>query len=227
MNCLWCDTTIIPEVSWKTIIRLSKPKHLCSSCAGQLTILKGKRCRKCSRLSDEDVCPDCKWWAYHTSQEDPLICNYAVFSYNDTMQEIVSRWKYRGDYCLGKAFQDDYRRAFEQKFSFLPKETVVVPIPLSDERMDERGFNQSRMLADFLPLKTAEILSRRHSEKQSKRTRRQRVSAANPFHMIENINNPVILADDIYTTGTTLRHAAAVLKKYGCPAVYALTLIRG
>ncbi|WP_010532114.1 ComF family protein [Lentibacillus jeotgali] len=227
MNCLWCDTDMIPEMSWKTIFWLPKPKRLCASCADQLTILQGKRCSKCSRLSDDGICPDCRWWKLHATQEDPLICNYSVFAYNDAVKEIVSKWKYRGDYCLGNIFENDYQKAFKENFSFLSTETMTVPIPLSAERMFERGFNQAKMLADFLPLKSEELLLRSHSEKQSKKTRRERITSANPFQMATVISTPVLLVDDIYTTGTTLRHAALALKKHGCPAVYALTLIRG
>ena len=39
-------------------------------------------------------------------------------------------------------------------------------------------------------------------------------------------NTTYILVDDIYTTGTTLRHAAAVLKEAGAGRVEAVTLIR-
>ncbi|MFD1361690.1 ComF family protein [Lentibacillus salinarum] len=227
MHCLWCDTTIMPEISWKTIIWLPKPKRLCASCEDTLMILQGKRCSKCSRVSDSDRCPDCTWLERRTTQEDSLICNYSVFAYNEAIKEMVARWKYRGDYCLAEAFQRDYRQAFDREFSFLPGKTAVVPIPLSGQRMDERGFNQAQRLADFLPLPTLDILTRSHREKQSKKSRRERLEADNPFRMTGSINNPVLLADDIYTTGTTLRRAASVLKKHGCPAVYALTLIRG
>ncbi|GGK02986.1 hypothetical protein GCM10007063_26570 [Lentibacillus kapialis] len=140
---------------------------------------------------------------------------------------MISKWKYRGDYCLGKAFARDYYNAFNHNLSFMASGTIAVPIPLSKERMAERGFNQAKMLADFLPLKSEEKLTRTHHEKQSKKTRRERVTSSNPFHVTAAINAPVLLVDDIYTTGTTLRHAAYVLKKHGCPAVYALTLIRG
>ncbi|HLR62367.1 MAG TPA: ComF family protein [Lentibacillus sp.] len=227
MNCLWCDSDMIPELSWKTLFWLSKPKSLCPSCADRLTIIQGKRCGKCSRLSNEEICSDCRWRKLHAPLEDPLICNYSVFAYNETMQEMVSKWKYRGDYSLGKVFKSDYQNAFKQHFSFLAKETLAVPIPLSDERMTERGFNQAKMLADFLPLKSEDILTRSHSEKQSKKSRRQRITSSNPFHTTYAISTPVLLVDDIYTTGMTLRHAAFVLKKHECPAVYALTLIRG
>lgn len=227
MNCLWCDAAIIPEINWKTVMLLARPTNLCQTCESQLHILKGKRCVKCSRESEEEYCSDCTWWNLSAPSEDPLIWNYSVFAYNEAIKEMISRWKYRGDYCLGNAFKSYYQKAFDRMFSFLPKETAAVPIPLSGERMDERGFNQSKMLAECLPLKTDELLTRIHSEKQSKKTRRQRITAVNPFQMTKTINNPVILADDIYTTGTTLRHAAFILKKHGCPAVYALTLIRG
>ncbi|WP_164668077.1 ComF family protein [Virgibacillus doumboii] len=227
MNCLWCDGEIITEISWDNFFTLSKPKNLCESCENKLIQLKGNRCKKCSRISEEALCSDCKWWETYGEQDDPLVFNYSVFQYNEQMQAMISRWKYRGDYCLGKAFELFYTNAFQQNYSFLAKNAVVVPIPLSDERLKERGFNQALTLADFLPLETCEIITRVHGEKQSKKTRKERIMAINPFKMTETINKPAILADDIYTTGATLRHAASLLKENGCPAVYALTLARG
>ncbi|GAB4072954.1 comF operon protein ComFC [Barrientosiimonas marina] len=227
MHCLWCDAAIIPSVSWETLIFLSEPSELCPSCEETLAFLQGERCSKCSRLSKTDPCPDCREWDKGVNAEDPLVWNHSVFTYNEAMKAMMARWKYRGDYCLGRAFRKYYRQEFGETFSFLPKETSVVPIPLSDERLQERGFNQAEMLASFVPLATRDILTRTHRDKQAKKTRQERLEADNPFNLTERIENPVILADDIYTTGTTLRNAASVLKKQGCPAVYAYTLIRG
>lgn len=227
MNCLWCDSEIIIEINWENFFILSKPKNLCGSCENELLLLQGNRCKKCSRNSEDTFCSDCKRWKSYNEQEDPLTFNYSVFQYNEQMQTMISRWKYRGDYCLGNAFEFFYTNAFKQAFTFLPKSAVVVPIPLSNERMKERGFNQAKLLANFLPLETCESLTRVHDEKQSKKTRKERITTINPFKMAEPINKPVILADDIYTTGATLRHAASLLKELGCPEIYALTLARG
>lgn len=227
MHCLWCDVEIIPEISWANVFILSKPKNLCSACASELSILEGNRCRKCSRLSEESLCQDCKRWDVDGEYDDPLTQNFSVFYYNEQMQDMISRWKYRGDYCLGNSFETYYTKAFKQEFTSLPKDTIAVPIPLSNERIKERGFNQSLQLAGFLPLQTCELLTRVHGEKQSKKTRKERISALNPFKIKKTINKPVILTDDIYTTGSTLRHAASLLKEQGCPTVYALTLVRG
>lgn len=140
---------------------------------------------------------------------------------------MITRWKYRGDYCLGQAFQKQVCNEFKQEFSFLTNNAVAVPIPLSSERLEERGFNQADVLARFLPIANTKALSRIHSEKQSKKNRYERISAVNPFRLEQTVNTPVVLVDDIYTTGTTLRHAASTLTEGGCTEVYAFTLIRG
>ncbi|MBY7144116.1 DEAD/DEAH box helicase family protein [Virgibacillus sp. NKC19-3] len=226
MYCLWCNTQIIPEVSWGNLFLLTKPKWLCQACEGELEILQGKRCRCCSRVDEDELCSDCKWWDRHFSS-DPITFNFSVFSYNLQMQDMIAKWKYRGDYHLGNAFKPIFRRSFHDTFSFLKKDAIAVPIPLSKERLLERGFNQAKMLADFLPVETEEIITRTHTEKQSKKTRRERIGTKNPFVITKSINKPVILVDDIYTTGTTLRHAGVLLQGHGCPKVYAYTLIRG
>ncbi|MGN7175963.1 ComF family protein [Paenibacillus sp. FSL R5-0490] len=105
----------------------------------------------------------------------------------------------------------------------------LVPIPLSPERLYERGFNQSAALileAGFTP---AELLQRIHSEKQSKKSRLERIHHHQVFEPLNiNIENKVILLiDDIYTTGSTLYHAAKVLKTGGAASVLSLTLARG
>ncbi|PAV31012.1 competence protein [Virgibacillus profundi] len=227
MHCLWCNIQIIPEISWKNLFILEAAKQLCAECEEKLELLKGRQCMRCSRISDKALCADCGWWDDQTDEMDTLAFNYSIFTYNKFMEDMIAKWKYRGDYHLGNAFKERFSRSFTGKFSFLKKDVLVVPIPLSDERLSERAFNQAQMLADFLPAENKSILTRIHGEKQSKKTRYERIFTKNPFVLHESINKPVILVDDIYTTGTTLRHAARLLKDKGCPDVYAYTLIRG
>ncbi|MTW86389.1 ComF family protein [Virgibacillus dakarensis] len=227
MQCLWCNQQTIAEMNWSTLLFLSRPASICKACEQKLEKLTGKRCARCSRMCEENVCADCKWWETHSKERDALTSNYSVFAYNEAIQDMVTKWKYRGDYCLGNIFKSHFHQAFKQHFHFLPKHTIAVPIPLSEERLLERGFNQAKMLADFIPLKQAETVARIHGEKQSKKTRKERLNTKNPFIITKKVNKPVLLVDDIYTTGTTLRHAARLLKQNGCPDVYSFTLIRG
>ncbi|WP_231784221.1 ComF family protein [Lentibacillus sp. JNUCC-1] len=147
--------------------------------------------------------------------------------YNDFMKDVITKWKYRGDYELGNMFADVFRDAFEKQYSNLKKDCLIVPVPLSSQRLKERAFNQAEMLARLLPVEPVLAVERLSGEKQSKKSRRERILSKNPFIVTEPINKPVILVDDIYTTGTTLRHIARQLKTNGCPSVYGLTLARG
>lgn len=226
MQCLWCDEQIIQETSWKNLFLPEGKALLCLECKSKMEVLSGSRCLLCSRITKEGVCADCQWWEKQTDK-DPLMFNHSVFAYNVFMQELIAKWKYRGDFCLGNAFKEPFVKSFRSKFAFLEKNAIAVPIPLSKERLTERAFNQAGMLADFLPIETYAILSRKHGEKQSKKKRYERIFTKNPFTINETINNPVILVDDIYTTGTTLRHAASLLIEHGCKEVYAFTLVRG
>jgi len=143
------------------------------------------------------------------------------------MKEIITMWKYRGDYILGHIFQADMKQYFKQHYDTHNEQMIAVPIPLSNDRLYERGFNQAEMLADFLSVRIENVLTRTMNEKQAKKTRLERIMTVNPFNLVKSLNNPVLLVDDIYTTGRTLRHAAQLLKEAGCQEVYALTLCRG
>lgn len=226
MNCLWCDQEIIIEMDWTNVIKLPKPKPLCDPCDHKLKLLKGDRCERCSRITSDKVCSDCNWWMGQ-AHADPLIFNYSVYKYNEQMQAMIAKWKYRGDFILAHAFKQQFIQSFHRKFSGLKEDVIAIPIPLSEKRLYERGFNQAKLLAAFLPIEHQESITRIHSEKQSKMSRSERIATKNPFKMDGEINKSVILVDDIYTTGSTIRHAAALLKGQGCPKVYAFTLIRG
>ncbi|WP_077624758.1 ComF family protein [Sediminibacillus massiliensis] len=228
MYCLWCDTEIILEVSWVNLLYPDPLKPLCKICEKELHFLKGELCRKCGRESRDKICPDCLYWEKDGEWRDLLAFNQSVFAYNERMQEMLAKWKYRGDYvlkeCFACAFKEKYKSAFPKQ---LRKEAWIVPVPLSEQRLHERGFNQAEALASLLEKPVHQLLSRTNGEKQSKKTRRERLGSENPFKLEQAVDRPVILIDDIYTTGVTLRHAARVLKESGCPEVYALTLARG
>src|SRR5690625_3731605 len=123
------------EISWENIFKLEKNSKLCENCFNTLDLIKGNRCKKCSRNYEQDYCYDCIRWG----KKDPLTFNHSIFAYNDQMKEMITKWKYRGDYILGEAFQDIFVNIFKKVFSSIMKEAVLVPIPLSKDRMIDRG----------------------------------------------------------------------------------------
>ncbi|SDK03808.1 ComF family protein [Sediminibacillus albus] len=229
MHCLWCDEEILPVVDWNTFLIPEPAVNLCSPCKAELDKLEGSLCMMCGRRTSFKVCPDCQHWESQPQWRGSLQKNHSVYVYNQRMQDMLAKWKYRGDYKLREAFQPDYYQRFHEVFSkTLRKQSILVPIPLSPARLYERGFNQAEALAELLETPIENALSRQYGEKQSKKSRKERLASKNPFAIKQSVfDKPAILIDDIYTTGTTLRHAARTLKEHRCPQVFAFTLARG
>ena len=231
--CVWCQTKVIPEVAWQTFFFPDKPRSLCQKCEAGLEKIDFIACEICGRPPTNDkqqetptICPDCTKWQQDPSWENILTFNRSAYHYNPLLQEMITKWKYRGDYHVGHAFEEAVIETFKRYFFKTIPDAILVPIPLSTERLHERAFNQAKVLADLLPYQSENVLKRIHGEKQAKKTRQDRLATANPFLLESEITKPVILIDDIYTTGTTLRHAAKILKQHDCPKVYAFTLAR-
>ena len=113
---------------------------------------------------------------------------------------------------------------------------VVVPVPLFWFRENKRGFNQSKLLGQILSKKLGldycDALKRiRYTRSQVKLKGQQRKkNIKDAFAISSNYDlgtmNYVLLIDDVWTTGSTMRECAKVLKKAGATKVWAMTLAR-
>lgn len=114
---------------------------------------------------------------------------------------------------------------------------LVVPVPTTDRRIRERGYNQARLLADVvahaLDLALVEAL-RRGSAPSSQTTlspRQRRENVRGAFRMLEGRGRSVdgrdvLLVDDVLTTGATAGEAARALVAAGATSVHLLTYAR-
>ncbi|AMQ21737.1 ComF family protein [Geobacillus sp. JS12] len=229
MNCLLCHSPYNPIASWRQLLFLEDLDVLCPRCRGSFAVIRGRLCEMCGRPLEEakpSLCADCLRWQDDEQWRRVLVKNRSVYLYNDWMKDVVALWKFRGDYVIVEAFRRPFSQAFRRHFG---RDWHIVPIPLSPERLYERGFNQAEALARLLPSPYFPWLARRHSEKQSKKSRHERLDTDNPFFLSGHppINGKrIVLIDDIYTTGITVRHAALVLLEAGAAEVGALTLVR-
>jgi competence protein ComFC len=229
--CLYCHTSIDEGISWRGLFH-SEPQYLCGECENGLETITGKRCGQCSRSLDKlpeelmrgEVCLDCYRWEEDPKWKGILEKNTSLFEYNVFMKEYLARYKYRGDHILAKTFALQIVNCLKGM-----QYDHITTIPLSQERHYERGFNQSTALLEAAGIESLSILSRVHSEKQSKKSRYQRLQQKQVFTLAEtNLKGQsIILFDDIYTTGTTLRQAAKLLKEAGAQQVSSLTLAKG
>ncbi|KEK25386.1 ComF family protein [Bacillus gaemokensis] len=234
MHCLLCDEYISEIVSWYSFFIQSQKRYICELCERELTYILGEICEDCGRsfdsLSDEYregvICRDCAKW--RGAGKFQLVRNRSVYDYNDWMKEVLARFKFRGDAELVQVFRASFVAAFQKYFANCQ---VVIPVPLSKEREYERGFNQAELLASCLPIQMLQTsLSRNNTEKQSKKRRVERLSIANPFYFQNEesfAGKRILLIDDVYTTGITVRQVGQCLYDSGAQVVSSLTLCRG
>lgn len=232
LQCLICHEMIKPIIGWRAIFSEEKEQRICPDCEGKFEKVDGDKCRMCCRMFqflDErfrrgDLCFDCERWEEDPEWQGYLDANHSIFLYNDFFKEVMANYKFRGDYVLAKVFAETMKE-FIRKL----KPDLLVPIPLSIERLYERGFNQAEALLIEAGVTPANLLTRIHLEKQSKKSRSERIHIPQVFKVSlqeDLTNKKILLIDDIYTTGSTLRHAAKLLKECGAERIQSLTLAR-
>ena len=164
----------------------------------------------------------------------PFVSAHAPFVHTGPLARAIHRFKYEGQSALALPLGRALAAGSGPWLGRLQRRPTLVPIPLHRGRLLRRGYDQAalltRALARATGLPPCSTLLRR-----TRATRRQ--VGLTEAERIENVHGafavngplpggPVVLVDDVFTTGATARAAAAVLREAGARGVYVLTLAR-
>jgi competence protein ComFC len=235
-RCPWCGEDVSNQISWQLLFGIRNKLHCCETCRNQLLPIVGPVCLKCGRSLQQiderfvegKQCTDCVRWGKRGWGE-VLTHNKSFYEYNDFLKKILALYKYRGDVEVGRVFSSLIYHELKKSYSFIDQ---VIPMPASQERMYERGFNQCEVWIEGTKfVQDSPLMRTKNEEKQSKRSREKRINRDEEmFEIVEGANvlgKKLLLLDDIYTTGTTIHYAAFTLKNAGASKVFSLTLSRG
>jgi ComF family protein len=157
--------------------------------------------------------------------------SYASFFYREPIKTMIVSIKFAGRTDRAEAIGRWMARTVRRhKISA----DAVVPVPLHQNRLLERGFNQSEILASALAERlhcpaVEALLSRsidtpRQSEAESADERRRHLKGAFTVNTKNSVfkalhGRSVLLVDDVMTTGSTLSSAASALHRVGIHAI--------
>lgn len=228
-TCLLCAKKFRSEFQVQDIFSfrsLTTNTWICLRCLNSFNKLtKQSTCSDCGRLlapKEINPCQDCQIWKV---QENRFI-NRALYEYNQAFKDYMAKYKFMGDYRLRLVFQTEFSRAIKAE------KKITVAIPVTPTTLETRGFNQvTGWLANVEHYDVLTPLAHSKQVAQSQKNRRDRLNLKQPFQIIDAAipviqGKDVLIIDDVYTTGRTIRHAANIIKDAGARSVTGLTMAR-
>lgn len=168
---------------------------------------------------------------------------YALFDYRDeTIKNMIWSLKYRRNKHVANVFAQMLYDFFVEEFSDLHiysdfDKPVLIPIPMHKKHLQQRGYNQTILLAkelhkiggDSFCVLRADILQKiKNSPSQTKLHKNKRLKNIIGTFCVrkpeEIIGRSVVVLDDVTTTGATLNEARKILRKAGAKRVIGIAV---
>ena len=183
---------------------VSLPHALCPACRTKLNAL---------RLANGQIAPNVA----------------AVWGYCGIARELVLMLKYGGVSECAQALADGMASACPL---VLPADTVVTSVPMTKKHRNARGIDHARLLAEAfaqrrgLACRPLLVRTRETKTQQGLNAQARRKNLQGVFAAAEPLTCPVLLIDDVYTTGSTAETCTAILRQAGAKAVFVLTALK-
>jgi len=207
-------------------------RFFCTACAGSAEFLSSPFCTACgrpflSRATSDHLCHECmkKRPSYDMARAQAI--------YKGVVKEAIHLYKYRPVRSL-KGYLGDFIEEGSQKW--FPDANLAVAVPLHKMRLRQRGFNQSLFLAQRasralgIGLSVDGLARVKNTRPQVDLDRGEReANVRGAFKVVkpeEFKGRNVLLVDDVYTTGATVKECAKVLRSAGADKVCVLTVAR-
>ena len=210
-----------------------REKEVCRKCRNSLPYLKMPYCMKCARpLEEEEVyCDDCKtgkhWY-------DRVLC---LYEHTDMVKKSVYDFKFENKRRNALWYAKEIKEKYSDYICSLEPE-VIIPVPMYKKDKLKRGYNQAAVLAEELSkmlgipmdekylLKTEKTKAQKELDKELRVFNLKKSLEINQSYSERNYKR-IILADDIYTTGSTVDACSEVLKKAGTADITVVCISRG
>lgn len=202
----------------------------CPDCVDKIVFCRdGRMCKKCSRPVPEGqlLCRDCLIHPHY------FTACFSAALYEGELRRCLLRYKFYN--------HPEYHRGYARlilshllSFDALPRFGAVLGVPLSKQRLRQRGYGQAELIARAVakglraPFYKNCVRKNRHTPAQSTLTYQERLKNLSGAFFVEKPelirNQTILLVDDVFTTGATADEIAKILLKAGAKEIYVTTV---
>ncbi len=209
-------------------------KYICADCQKKLMLIQNAVCPYCEAPSNFGLTHGTCRRLYGL---DGL---QSVFYYDKVFQNVLKGIKFRhirgGMNELVNAIPDFFWQRLLQTSAIFFSDAVITPVPLHKKRYRERGFNQADDFARACSIMVQKNYSALVARNRYTQAQSQTASVTDRYINIykafdisfsgKRLPQRVVIVDDVWTTGATIREITSLLKHSGVERVYGLTLAR-
>lgn len=196
---------------------------VCPSCSYAELSPHVPDCFLCARASrDFATCRSCK-------RSTPIKALLSATYLDDKSKKIIYELKFGRNISVSR----EIAKIMNDFLPRLPEDTVITYVPTSSTRIRNRGYDHSRLIAKELAklrkLEFRKTLIKKNQSRQVGSSKKQRKIQANDSYqaMSKNVDQkPIVIVDDIATTGATLEACTKILRNAGHKYVKCLVFAR-
>jgi ComF family protein len=203
---------------------------VCPECETQIEWVASPLCTCCGMVFEnrdgaDRVCGSCQ------TDPPPFARARAAALYDGPVAQAITRFKFSRQLAFLPVMQHWLKRPL--CLELVAAADLLAPVPLHPKRIKNRGFNQALLLARAfpdLPVAREAVVRTRHTVPQvglNPKERQDNVKGAFAVPdpgLVKGKN--VLLIDDLFTTGSTVKECAKVLRQAGARRVEVLTVAR-
>lgn len=177
--------------------------------------------------SDIAVCSQCQkemealFIRFKVDRYDAL----SIYYYTPFIKKLIYQYKGCYDYELFDVFLHEFYRSLK----LLYFNRVIIPIPSYKDDDELRGFNHVMEIFKRMGLTVLDILEKTEKHKQAISTvnaRREIYKFLALKRPIDLSNKHVLIVDDVYTTGSTMKSAINVIEKLNPKSIKVLVIAK-
>ncbi len=230
-QCAVCKTWPSAQVCGDCVARFSPETLRCKVCAISLPADLSL-----GLAAERDVCFDC------IKLPPPLDNTLVAVDYAYPWSALITQYKFADRPGWARFFAQLLLKArgVQRVFDSLEAGDLILPVPLSKERLQTRGFNQAWELATQLAaqsgsraqLEYALLLRVKNTQPQTALKREARLENVKDAFQIDPLRSSVLkgkrvaLVDDVMTSGASLFAAASALRAAGAAHITGVVFAR-